>query len=118
MRRTVRREQSYGFPGSAQLKAGMQIASCAILGRVVVRPNEQKTARGNERIRRDAPFVRLREGVGKIIAGEIDCVRIRIVELEPILIFAVDRIGKSARRSVVSHPLVDDDRQRRRGWIV
>src|SRR5207302_8386580 len=71
LRRTVRREQSYGFPGSAQLKAGVQIASGAILGRVIVGPNEQETAPRNKRIRRDAPFVRLRERVGKILAGEI-----------------------------------------------
>ena len=59
----------------------MQIAigPGAILERLVVRPDQKKTLRRDQRIGRDLPFCRLRKIIGKIEAAEIHLSVVRII---------------------------------------
>ena len=84
---TVRREQPERLPAFGQLKVCVQISvrAQAVQIRLVVGPNQQKPMRRNNRVGWNAPLRRVGQIVRQAIAGQVEPIRIRIKELEPIL---------------------------------
>src|SRR4051812_47687767 len=78
---TVLREKANGFAAIVELKARMQIAigPGAILQRLVIRPDEQKTLRSNHGVCGNLPFGRLGKIVGEKEAAEVHLGVVRIV---------------------------------------
>ena len=115
--RPVRGENADGIALLRQFETGVEIRPVrAVLASLPVRPYKEVTPWRHGVTLRDPELGPVGQARAKVEPGQVGGCVAGIVDFKPVLKIVVGRI--SQRRQVVSHPLIDEERQRRRGVIV